>query len=152
MSCLETSMGIQASRDIRSEKMLGEKGWARHSNPWSGWTRVLTFPLLYVPIWGHDWKIGLVVIAWFAVNPFLFPPPKDVNTWMSKGVMGEKIWMETGRKGLPLLLNVLMLSAFIGSIYTAWNRLLWPTMFFAVIVFIGKLWFLDRMVTIYEER
>jgi hypothetical protein len=29
--------------------ILTEKTWKRHSNPWSVWTRTLTYPLVYLP-------------------------------------------------------------------------------------------------------
>jgi hypothetical protein len=45
-----------------------EKSWKRHSNPWSVWTRVLTYPLVYLPLWNRSWKQGAAVAAWFAAN------------------------------------------------------------------------------------
>jgi hypothetical protein len=30
--------------------IMKDKTWERHSNPWSVWTRVLTYPLVYLPV------------------------------------------------------------------------------------------------------
>ena len=51
-----------------------EQSWKRHSNPWSVWIRILSYPLAYVPVWNHSWKQGAVVGALFTANPVLFPP------------------------------------------------------------------------------
>jgi hypothetical protein len=51
-----------------------EQSWKRHSNPWSVWTRILSYPLAYVPVWNRFWKQGAVVGAWFTANPVIFPP------------------------------------------------------------------------------
>jgi hypothetical protein len=58
-------------------RFMTAETWARHANPWSGWTRVLTYPLLYVPIWLHNWYLLVIVAVWFAVNPRIFPKPKS---------------------------------------------------------------------------
>ena len=51
-----------------------EQSWKRHSNPWSVWIRILSYPLAYVPVWNRSWKQGAVVGALFTANPVLFPP------------------------------------------------------------------------------
>jgi len=57
-------------------KKLREEFWLRHSNPWSGLTRMLITPFLYLTIWYHN-RIGLgVIILWTIVNPVVFPKPK----------------------------------------------------------------------------
>ena len=59
--------------------IMAEKTWEKHANPWSGWTRMITYPLLYLPFWflsdfidnpSVNWfmPIGLlIVIIWFIV-------------------------------------------------------------------------------------
>ena len=74
---------------------LDDAGWARHANPWSGWTRMAVLPLLALAVWSRAW-IGwwaalpldlLVVFLW--LNPRLFPPPRHLDAWISRGVLGE---------------------------------------------------------------
>ena len=40
--------------------------FARHSNPWSAWTRWLSTPLVLVPLWTRRWSHAAIVGAWMA--------------------------------------------------------------------------------------
>ena len=91
-----------------TERMMGmsEGAWLRHANPWSGWTRVIIAPLLTVAIWSRVWlgwwcllPISLIV-AWIWINPRAFLEPESTNNWMSKAVMGERVWLN--RKEVPV--------------------------------------------------
>ena len=46
-----------------AEKLMfmDERAWAKHANPWSGWTRVATFPLLTLTIWKS--RVDRMVVA-----------------------------------------------------------------------------------------
>ncbi len=68
---------------------LTDAMWRRHANPWSIWTRLLSTPLTYVPFWNRSWRQGLGVAVWFAINPFLFPEPKDKDGWGARAIRGE---------------------------------------------------------------
>lgn len=85
--------------------MLSEETWARHSNPWSGWTRLLSYPLVFVPVWNRSWSQAVPVVLWLWLNPRLFPPPKDRSSWMTRGVLGEQLWTRARPVDSPLLLN-----------------------------------------------
>jgi hypothetical protein len=62
---------------------LDDEGWARHANPWSGWTRFATvLPLLILGFWSRVWLgwwslllIGAALL-WTWLNPRMFPPPR----------------------------------------------------------------------------
>ena len=43
--------------------------FARHSNPWSAWTRWLSTPLVLVPLWTRRWSHAAIVGAWMAGQP-----------------------------------------------------------------------------------
>jgi hypothetical protein len=133
-------------------RFMSAKTWARHANPWSGWTRVLTYPLLYVPIWVHNWYLLVIVAVWFAVNPRIFPKPKSTENWMSKGVLGEQLWTQRWHWDFPMMLGMVAVPCLIGAVYTAYMRMFWATMFFASNAFVLKLWFVDRMVRFYEDN
>ena len=47
--------------------------FARHSNPWSAWTRWLSTPLVLVPLSTRQWSHAAIVGAWMAANPVIFP-------------------------------------------------------------------------------
>jgi hypothetical protein len=132
--------------------ILSKDTWERHSNPWSGWTRLATYPAIFIAIWFHNWLFFAVLFLWLVVNPSVFPKPKNTANWMSRAVLGEQLWM--GKKQLDLSAAVSACAAppfFIG-LYTAYVNLLWPTVFCATITILLKLWFLDRMVFYYEAH
>jgi hypothetical protein len=73
--------------------------WKRHSNPWSVWTRILTYPLVYLPFWNRSWKQGALVAACFAANPVIFSAPEDDSSWATRSVLGEQLWTVKRRRG-----------------------------------------------------
>jgi len=86
-----------------AERLMGMNDvvWARHANPWSGWTRMATgLPLFSLAVWSRVW-LGwgavlavAVALAWIWFNPRAFAPPDNIDNWMSKGVYGERIYLE----------------------------------------------------------
>ena len=59
---------------------------ARHANPWSVWTRILTLPVLVLAVWTRAW-LGWWALApvaatvlWIWLNPRLFPRPRRRTT------------------------------------------------------------------------
>lgn len=139
--------------------------WKRHANGWSVWTRVATFPFLLLAIWSHAWigwagaivATGLVCI-WLWINPRAFPAPATTDTWHARATFGERLWLfrrelpiprhhETAASILAGVALVGTLVAFAGAIMN-W---LWPTLLGTVLLYAGKLWFLDRMVWLYED-
>jgi hypothetical protein len=58
-------------------KRLTRKVFEHHSNPWSAWTRLLSTPLVLVPLWTRSSRHAAVVGAWLVLNPMVFPKPED---------------------------------------------------------------------------
>jgi hypothetical protein len=134
--------------------ILSEKTWKRHSNPWSGWTRVLTFPLMAVGLYFHNFWILALVVFWAIINPMIFPEPKSIDNWMSKGVLGERLYYQQKKylkKDLPTLLNVLNLPVALSFLYFAWNQEFLLMVYSGLLSCSLKFWFVDRMVTVYEK-
>ena len=144
---------------------LKDENWMRHSNPASVWTRFSVLPLLVVSIWSRKWigrrfvvPLGLS-IAWLFANPLLFKPPRSTKNWASKAVFGERIWVDSDRSDLPDQFNSVMPT--VASAYQAvglaplaygLSKLkLGPTVGGMLIVQGGKLWYLDRMVLLFDE-
>lgn len=143
---------------------LDEQGWRRHANPWSGWTRVAVSPLLALAVWSRDWigvwawgLVGLIIL-WTLVNPRAFPEPPHFKNWFSRGVLGEKIWIE-GKAPAAVarqqpLLTILQAVAGLGLpplIWGLWWLELWPVLTGLVLIMGGKLWFIDKMVQLYDQ-
>ncbi|MFB6347365.1 MAG: DUF6653 family protein [bacterium] len=143
---------------------MDEETWKRHANPLSVWTRMPIYPALILAVWSRRW-IGwwsllpiTLVVVWTWLNPRIFSPPDSTDNWASKAVLGEKIWLELdaypedGHWFLPTALNVIYLG---GVLLLAWGLYvfrIWSTVFGATISFLAKLWFVDRMVWLYERN
>ena len=74
------------------------------------------------------------------------------------GVMGERVWLNRNEipipehhRRIPHLINV---GSVIGMVFLIWGLItldVWMTLLATVIVQLGKLWFIDRMVWLYQE-
>jgi hypothetical protein len=131
--------------------IMKEQTWKRHSNPWSVWTRVLTYPLVYVPIWNRSWRQAVPVSTWFLLNPRLFPPPQDNSSWAARSVLGEQIWTRKLRADLPTALNMFSALFFLVALYSAYARRLRELLTFGGLALGFKLWFLEYMVTYHDD-
>ena len=143
---------------------MTEDAWARHANPWSVWTRVVSLPPLLAAIWSHSWlgwwailPIGTMLL-WLWLNPRAFPPPAHTDNWASKATLGERVWL--ARAGLPipahhqrtaLLLSALSGAAFVAAVIGATRNDLALTVGAGSLSWIAKMWFADRMVWLYED-
>ena len=145
---------------------MSEEVWFRHANPWSGWTRFATYPFLILAFWSRAW-IGIwflipvaVVFIWVWLNPRIFSKPKSTNNWMSKGVFGEKIF--TGRKKAKTQIpahhvtaaSITTMISMIGVAILVYGLVvleIWPAVAGASIGILGKVWYVDRMVWLYED-
>lgn len=152
-------------RKIAAAFKMSDEAWLRHANPWSGWTRFATvLPLLILAIWSRAW-LGwwsllpiTVAVLWMWLNPHVFPKPHSTNHWISKGVLGERVWLNRDRvpvpqhhRRVPELLNTI---AAVGGIFVIWGLVafsVWGIVFGYTLVTLGKLWYIDRMVWLYGE-
>ncbi len=143
---------------------MDDATWARHSNPLSGWSRLSVLPLLSLAIWSRVW-IGwwallplALVLLWTWINPRLFGPPARTDNWMSRGVLGEKLWLAHAKD--PALAHhravVRALSGLSGVGAMVWliglGLLNLPlTLAGLVTAMLSKLWLLDRMVWVHRD-
>ncbi|MFA7286812.1 MAG: DUF6653 family protein [Patescibacteria group bacterium] len=133
---------------------LSERTWARHANPWSGWTRVLTMPVLAAGLYRHSFLILGAAVVWMVINPMVFSKPKRVNNWMSKGVLGEQRYYREGKKfkrDLPTLLNVINVPVFVSFLYFGWQQEFVPMIQAGLLTMTIKFWFIDRMYRLADE-
>ncbi len=151
-------------RWLESLMAMDEATWARHASPWSVWTRVPVLPLLALAVWSRLW-LGwwcLVPIAalalWTYLNPRAFPPPSTTNTWASKATFGERVWLNRSHVPIPShhahsahMLSVLSSLGLVPTIYGLAAFDAFAASLGVVWVVIAKMWFLDRMVWLYDE-
>ncbi|MEQ8820690.1 MAG: hypothetical protein RLY93_10625 [Sumerlaeia bacterium] len=143
---------------------MADATWKRHASPWSVWTRAATLPFLALAVWSRVWLgwYALVPVGgvafWLWINPRLFPPPKSTDNWGSKATFGERVWLN--RKSIPVprhhqvAINWLLTIATLGTIAMVYGLIwldFWPTVLGVAVTYLGKMWFLDRMVWLYED-
>ena len=138
--------------------------WLKHANPWSVWSRFATLPFIVLSIWSRVW-IGWyclipisILIFWIWINRTLFSKPKDYSSWAAKAVLGERMLMNRKEVPIPkghlkviMILNVLQFCAGIILVYGMWSLDLAITLHGIAYVYLTKMWFLDRMVWLYES-
>ncbi len=149
-----------------SERMMrmDDAAWRRHANPWSGWTRFSILPLFALAVWSRVW-LGwwavvpvAAVIFWTWANPRAFPAPADYGAWISRGVLGERLWLDRSRQPVPAhhvrAAWITTIAAASGLPFLAWG--VWALDAFATLLGLalsigGKMWFLDRMVWLHSD-
>lgn len=151
-------------KKIASVFNLTGDNWMKHANPWSIWTRFATLPFLILAIWSRTW-IGwyslipiLLLIIWLLINPTLFKKPISFDNWGSKSVLGERFWSQRKTTPVPkhhntpiLILTILQAIGGFFLIIGLWQLELNWTIIGAITVYLAKMWFLDRMVWIFED-
>jgi hypothetical protein len=151
-------------RKIANVFALDNATWLRHANPWSVVLRNTVLPVLILTFWSRLWlgwwAVVPVVLAvlWTWLNPRIFPAPQSLDHWTSKAVLGERVWLNRDTVPVPVhhrtAPNVLSIVSGTGMLFILWGVLmfdLWPTLFGMALVYCGKLWFLDRMVWLWDD-
>ena len=155
---------MKLGRFVERSMGMSEAAWARHANPWSVWTRVPILPLLALAIYSREWIGGwavapvLLLVVWALVNPRAFPPPARTDNWASKGTFGERLWLARDKSAIPKrharTASLLVAGQLLGVAILAYGLAVldaWATFSGVVLTMGAKLWFVDRMVWLYEE-
>lgn len=151
-------------RKIARSFAMDDATWQRHANPWSVILRFSVLPILILAFWSRLWfgwwAIVPVTLAllWTWANPRIFSAPQSLDHWTSKAVLGERVWLNRDAVPVPVchrtVPNVLSALSGTGMLFVFWGVLMfevWPTVFGMVIVYSGKVWFLDRMVWLWHD-
>lgn len=143
---------------------LNDRNFMKHANPWSVWTRYSVLPIIVVAFWSRIW-IGwwsavpaAVSLAWMFLNPVLFKKPRSTKNWASKSVLGERVWMNRKELAVPdyhkSVINITNGISLIGLLISIWAVVIlsvWPAILGVALAYIGKSWYLDRMVWLFED-
>ncbi|WP_101294089.1 DUF6653 family protein [Halegenticoccus soli] len=137
--------------------ILTDDFWNRHSNPKSGWTRLLSYPVLVFAVYARKWPLLGLTILYLAVNPVLFPAPEEESgDWMYRGVKAEQLWISEGRSvmgfGFPQVLNVAAVPVFLYGLYAAYRRKPVTTVACTVATMALKLWFVNELIRYRESN
>lgn len=151
-------------RKIAGLFKLTNENWMKHANPWSVWTRYSVLPLIVLAFWSRVW-IGwwylipvIISLAWMFLNPVFFNKARSTKNWASKAVLGERVWMNRDKisvpeyhQNMPKILNAISSAGMIISIWAIVTLSIWPAILGIALVYLGKSWYLDRMVWLYED-
>ena len=164
---VSNSAEVAPAMEKRVAKLFGLEGdaWMRHANQASVWTRFSCVSLVALAVWSRDWigwysLIPIVAsLVWMYLNPRLFGVPASTRNWASKGVFGERIWAD--RRSLPIpaqftsrVPNLANAYSCIGLLPLAYGLVafdVWLVVAGIVIVHGAKLWYIDRMVLLFED-
>jgi hypothetical protein len=151
-------------RNLAKLFKLTDENWMKHANPWSVWTRYSVLPIIVLALWSRAW-IGwwaavpvLISLAWMFVNPVVFKKAGSTKSWASKSVLGERVWSNRDRIDIPayhkITPHILIGVSSLGMVLSIWAIVtlsIWPAILGTSLVYLGKSWYLDRMVWIYED-
>jgi len=144
---------------------LTNENWLKHSNPWSVWTRYSVLPIIVLAFWSRLWIgwwcliPGVMSLLWMFLNPIFFSAPKSTKNWASRSVMGERVFLNRDKIGIPEIHkgpihNILNGISSVGMIVAIWATVqysIWGAILGTALAYLGKSWYLDRMVWLYED-
>ncbi|MEM7525543.1 MAG: DUF6653 family protein, partial [Pseudomonadota bacterium] len=97
------------------------------------------------------------VLFWTWLNPRAFPAPKSLDSWISRGVMGERVFLTRRddvarhhRRAAALLSG----ASGAGAVVLIWGLVALDmeiTALGAALTVIPKVWFVDRMVWVLQD-
>ena len=95
----------------------------RHAHPVSAWSRLLSTPLLLVPLWTRRWWLYVPIGAWFAVNPVMTPRAQDMSSFATQAMLGEESWsQDPASEPKVLALTGIASASLVGAMVAAYQH------------------------------
>lgn len=155
---------MTVERKIAKAFLLTDENWMKHANPWSVWTRYSVLPLLVLAFWSCVWISwwclipGIISLLWMFFNPIFFNKPRSTKNWASKSVLGERVYLNRDNVDIPdihktPLYGILNAISSVGMVIAIWSIIyysVWGAVLGVSLAYLGKSWYLDRMVWLYE--
>ncbi len=152
-------------RKVAKAFNLTHKNWMKHSNPVSVWTRYSVLPVIVFAFWSRQWIgwwcliPGILSVLWMFFNPVLFKQPQSTRNWASKSVLGERVYLNRDDVEIPKIhqgsiVKILNSISSIGMLFAIWaivSYSVWGAILGVALSYLGKSWYLDRMVWLYED-
>lgn len=108
---------------MASNDGLYARMFRRHAHPFSAWSRLLSAPLLLVPLWTRRWWLYVPIGAWFVVNPVITPPAQDMTSFATQAILGEESWTrDPTSEPTVLALSGLASASLVGAMVAAHRR------------------------------
>jgi len=143
---------------------MDDAAWAKHANPLSVYSRMSILPLMSLAVMSRIWlgwyalaPIALVIL-WTWWNPRAFGPPKTTDSWAAHGTFGERVFLNRANISIPshhsrwaMGLGTVSGVGAVPWIYGLWSLDYGMCLFGLALMVGGKLWFVDRMVWLYQD-
>jgi hypothetical protein len=127
--------------------------WERHANPRSGWSRVLVLPVLMYGIYVRRPRVVAGAIGFTIVNPVLFSPPTDDDAWMTRVVLGERMYYRHRERRRPVeLLNYANGFVTAYAVHSAYRKRPIKTVFFTAAAMAMKFLFVGYVAEYYRKN
>jgi hypothetical protein len=155
---------MTVERKISKAFRLTDENWMKHANPWSVWTRYSVLPLIVLAFWSRVWigwwclMPGIISLLWMFFNPVFFNKSRSTKNWASKSVLGERVFLNRDNVEIPdihktPLYSILNTISSVGMVIAIWSIIyysVWGAILGVALAYLGKSWYLDRMVWLYE--
>lgn len=135
--------------------MDAETVWNRHANPKSGWSRLLSLPVMVAAVYFRRWRLLGLTVLFMAINPVLFSEPvEEPDDWMYKVVQAEQRWTDDGNRllgiGYPQILNTLSIPSMLYGLYAAYKRKPLQTVVFTITSQLLNQWCMKEIIDHYD--
>jgi len=113
----------------------------------------MTLPILMYGIYTRRPRVVAAALGFAGVNPVLFAPPEDADAWMTRVVLGERMYFRHrgGTRAVDLL-NYLNGPVTAYAVYAAYRRQAGRTVLFTALSMTLKLCFVGWIARYYEEN